>query len=188
MPSYEIAKDGSIIEPLKAQQSRPTGYPAQVPCTRQILAMIQSVGRGRRTVLEAVTHGLSTNTRRSQWGRRLSLSTIGLVVLWSLVELPVELAVTPERSAMVALLISKAMVVAVSVGALLRVRWAECAFLFICALSLLAIVPALSFEMTAYPLAFRCSLLECIFKALAFVTVVRQLGGDESRCRDDSAV
>ncbi len=60
-------------------------------------------------------------------------------------------------------------------------RWAERIFAFICVTSLLAVVPALPYEITVSPTVFFCSLVECIVKAVAFATFVCGLGGELNR-------
>ena len=97
------------------------------------------------------------------------------MVIWSLVEMPVELAAV-DGDAIAPLLFSKALLAGIGAGAAWGARWAERIFAFICITSLLAVVPALPSEMTVCPIVFFCSFVECIVKAVAFATFVCSLG------------
>jgi hypothetical protein len=158
---------------------------ARRPCIeRRILALRWQLGqpgaRARKTALERLTQGRGTVANRMRNGRRFGRGAVVLVVIWSLVEIPVELDVSRGGVEIAALLFSKAMVVIIGFGATLGTRCASRVFAFICGMSLLAVVPALFFEMKTSPVDFFYSFVECILKALAFVTFVCGAGGGGS--------
>jgi hypothetical protein len=115
---------------------------------------------------QEITH---TQKPRGDW---LRASALALVIVWSLVELPAESALAHGSSERLALWCSKLIVSFLALLAGLRVRWAENIFTFICALSVLVIVPALYTELSASQTAFLYSLIECIVKAMMLATLV----------------
>jgi hypothetical protein len=111
--------------------------------------------------------------------RRFAACSVLLVILWSLIETALELTQTSDGSPAVVVVLSTVAIVTMGSLALFQLRWAKQVFLFICALSILAIAPALCFELTARPAGFFYSLIECAVKAAAFVAIVleRDAGG-----------
>lgn len=92
--------------------------------------------------------------------------------MWSFMELPAESASAQGTGELVALWCAKLIGTLLALLAGLRVRWAENIFALICGLSVLAILPSLYTELSVSPIAFFCSLVECIVKAIAFVSLV----------------
>jgi hypothetical protein len=176
MQSYESPETGAIS---KAASSKRLEAPADLEQCQRIahhyLEMDRSEECARRPVLGPLTQGHRTSTGRVGGARRLALCGVSLVVIWSLAEMLVELAVL-DGDAIAPLLFSKALLAGIGVGAAWGARWAERIFAFICITSLLAVVPALPYEMTVSPVVFFCSFVECIVKAVAFATFVCSLG------------
>ncbi|MEM5329214.1 hypothetical protein VSR34_21840 [Paraburkholderia sp. JHI2823] len=102
------------------------------------------------------------------WTRRL----VTFSALWALVELPVaywNAADDVERAALAAsTLIWLAIVFRVLKGG----ATARGIFVFLCALSVLAVAPALPAEYANFPIAFWLSLVECVVKCGLFVVLV----------------
>lgn len=176
MQSYKSLETGAIS---KAASSMRRKAPANLEqCKRVVhhdLEMDRSEECARRQVLGVLTQGHSTSTGRVWGARRIALCGVSLVVIWSLAEMPVELAAV-DGDAIAPLLFSKALLAGIGVGAAWGARWAERIFAFICITSLLAVVPALPYEMTVSPIVFFCSFVECIVKAVALATFVCSLG------------
>lgn len=105
---------------------------------------------------------------------RFRLAALLLVVVWSLAEAPFEIASAATVSEKLVLLSSKAIVGLIALLAGTRIRWAEFVFVFICALSILAIVPGLADEMTISWSVFGWSFAECAIKAFALFAFARR--------------
>ena len=97
-----------------------------------------------------------------------------VVFAWSLVEAPLEIFLAQSVGEEAAILFSKGVLGFLTVCVVKQIRAAELSFMFICLLSILAIAPQLVTEIEIFPIAFWLSFVECIFKATAFLTLVRK--------------
>jgi hypothetical protein len=131
--------------------------------------------------MEAKTQGGNPLAERKRNGRRLALCAVLLVVFWSLLEIPLELAATTGAGAAAALLCSKGLIVVIGFGTILGARWAGRVFVFICVMSLLAVVPTLFLELRTSPVDFYFSFVECILKALALAALACCRSGEAHR-------
>ncbi|MFB9128684.1 hypothetical protein E2553_05470 [Paraburkholderia dipogonis] len=98
------------------------------------------------------------------------LKTLVLVVCgWSLIEAPLELGGTDIRAGLLALLVSKLVVVGTGLAAVAKARFARGIFAFLCGASVLAIAPALPMEFIhSFPIAIFSS-IECFSKAACVI-------------------
>jgi hypothetical protein len=96
--------------------------------------------------------------------------TLVLVVCgWSLIEAPLELGVSDAHAGLLALFLSKLVVVGIGLAAVVRVRFAREMFAFICGASVLAIAPALPMEFNqSFAIAIFSS-IECFSKAACVI-------------------
>lgn len=106
---------------------------------------------------------------------RLRTLALILVFAWSLVELPLEITLAQSSSERAVILWSKAFLGLIALLAGRQMRWAELAFMFTCAMSVLAITPMLATELTVFPTAFLLSLLECALKGAAVFVFARSV-------------
>jgi hypothetical protein len=98
------------------------------------------------------------------------LKTLVLVVCgWSLIEAPLELRVSEAHAAVLALLLSKLVVVSTGLAAVAKVRFARNTFVFLCGVSVLAITPALRMEFDQSLAIAMFSTVECLSKAACVV-------------------
>lgn len=104
--------------------------------------------------------------------------TLVLVVCgWSLIEAPLELGVSDAHAVLLALLLSKLVVVGTGLAAVAKARFARETFAFLCGASVLAIAPALPTEFNqSFAIAIFSS-VECFSKA----TCVMAFGVASSR-------
>lgn len=92
--------------------------------------------------------------------------TLVLVVCgWSLIEAPLELGVSDAHTVVLALLLSKLVVVGTGFAAVAKARFARETFAFICGASVLAIAPALPTEFNQSFAMAMFSTVECFSKA-----------------------
>ncbi|ADG19331.1 hypothetical protein [Paraburkholderia atlantica] len=117
------------------------------------------------TMMNAPVPGRIAVSLRTRWRGRL----IKLTALWALIELPVEYWGAQDIAERFALGISAALWLVLSLFALRGSGIARSAFAFLCALSVVAIVPALPAEYATYRLAFWFSLIESALKGVLFI-------------------
>jgi hypothetical protein len=103
-----------------------------------------------------------------RWTRRL----VQLSALWALVEFPVEYWGAQDGIERIALSVSTALWLFIIIFVLKGNSVARVVYVFLCALGVLAVAPALPAEYTMFPLAFYLSFVECVVKCLMFVTFV----------------
>jgi hypothetical protein len=96
---------------------------------------------------------------------RITKMTIFCVCGWSLIETPLEIGALNLNSWLLALAVSKFIVILIGTAAIARVRIARAIFAFICAASVLAIVPALPFVYARSVEIAAISTVECVLKA-----------------------
>ncbi|QGZ65302.1 hypothetical protein [Paraburkholderia acidisoli] len=126
---------------------------------------------------------LQTRGDRRTRRRRPRGATAWLVkasALWALIELPVEFWASQGVTERAALLFSSAVWVSLAWLVLRGNGVARGVFIFLCALGVLAVAPALPAEYSTFPLAFYLSLTECVLKALLFVAFVSRYIAMES--------
>lgn len=107
--------------------------------------------------------------------RRTRGATAWLVkasALWALVELPIEFWAAQSTTERAALLFSSALWVSLAWLVLRGNGVARGVLVFLCALGVLAVAPALQAEYSMFPLAFYLSSIECILKGMLFVAFV----------------
>jgi hypothetical protein len=121
--------------------------------------------RGRRA---AVASHASATGLTGAWTRRL----VKFSALWALVELPVAYWSAADDLERAALAVSTLIWLAIVFRVLKGGATARGAFVFLCALSVLAVAPALPAEYTNFRLAFWLSLVECVVKCGLFVAFV----------------
>ncbi|WP_322101443.1 hypothetical protein [Paraburkholderia sp. J41] len=118
---------------------------------------------------------LHTQDGRGARRKRPGAATAWLVkasALWALIELPVEFWAAQGTTERAALLFSSALWVSLAWLVLRGNGIARGVLVFLCALGVLAVAPALPAEYTMFPLAFYLSLIECTLKGLLFVAFV----------------
>jgi hypothetical protein len=94
------------------------------------------------------------------------LKTLVLVVCgWSLIEAPLELNVSDAYAGVLALVLSKLVLIGTGLAAVAKVRFAREVFAFICGASVLAIAPGLPTEFKQSFAIAMISAVECISKA-----------------------
>jgi hypothetical protein len=96
---------------------------------------------------------------------RITKMTIFCVCGWSLIETPLEIGALNLNSWLLALAVSKFIVILIGTAAIARVRVARAIFAFICGASMLAIVPALPFVYARSVEIAMISTAECVLKA-----------------------
>jgi hypothetical protein len=98
--------------------------------------------------------------------------TLVLVVCgWSLIEAPLELGVSDVHAGLVALLLSKLVVLGTGLAAVAKARFARETFAFLCGASVLAIAPALPMEFNhSFAIAIFSS-IECFSKAACVIAL-----------------
>ncbi|MEM5451148.1 hypothetical protein [Paraburkholderia guartelaensis] len=104
----------------------------------------------------------------SRAGRPFKRSVVA-VCCWILIETPLELSGSISSSALLAVLVSKALVCLTGFAAIARVRFTRHVFVFICAASVLAVVPALPLEYAHSAAIALVSTVECVAKAACVV-------------------
>lgn len=87
---------------------------------------------------------------------------------WSLIETPLEISVLNSSTWLLALVVSKFIVILTGAGAIARIRVARAIFAFICGASVLAIAPALPLVYTRSFEIEVISIVECVLKAACF--------------------
>jgi hypothetical protein len=108
-------------------------------------------------------------TGRSPWIRAALICTWATVLV-ALAEFPLEAAdpgITP--AALVALCVSKGLLIALCLSVTLGMRWGRRIFVALCVTSVIAIAPHLPNEWRHYPAAFVLSGIECVTKTAAAV-------------------
>ena len=96
---------------------------------------------------------------------RITKITIFGVCGWSLIETPLEIGVLNSNTWLLALAVSKFIVILTGAGAIARARAARAIFAFICGASVLAIAPALPVVYTRSVEISVISTVECVLKA-----------------------
>lgn len=104
------------------------------------------------------------NPARITLDRIIKLAIFG-VCGWSLIETPLEMGVSNSDTWLLALAVSKLIVISTGIGAITRVRGARAIFAFICAVSVLAIAPALPLVYIRSAEIALISTVECVLKA-----------------------
>ncbi|MFM0092974.1 hypothetical protein PQR46_39565 [Paraburkholderia sediminicola] len=88
---------------------------------------------------------------------------------WSLIEAPLELGVSNARAGLLALLLSKLVVVGTGLAAFANARFGRETFAFICGASILAVAPALPMEFNQSFAIAVFSTIECLSKAACVI-------------------
>lgn len=89
---------------------------------------------------------------------------------WSLLETPLEMGVFDSYARLIALLLSKALVVGTGIAAVAKIRVARVTFSLICSVSVLAVAPGLQMEFRqSFEIAIFSS-IECLSKAACVIT------------------
>ena len=97
---------------------------------------------------------------------RVFKTLVLVVCAWSLIEAPLELGVSDAHVGLLALLLSKLVVVGTGLAAVAKARFARKTFAFLCSASVLAIAPALPVEFKqSFAIAIFSS-VECFIKAM----------------------
>jgi len=113
-----------------------------------------------------------TSSARIGWRQRIWSVLAGwLVFCWALIELPVELWVSPTWREAVALLCAKILFFVVVLAMTRGARWAAAVFVGVCLMSVLAIVPTLPGEFPSFSVGFALSTGEVVIKLLALLIV-----------------
>ncbi|MFM0085045.1 hypothetical protein P0D72_40270 [Paraburkholderia sediminicola] len=107
------------------------------------------------------THADTVNALSERMFKTLILVVCG----WSLIEAPLELGVSDAYAELLALLLSKLVVVGTGLAAVAKARLARGTFAFICGASVLAIAPALPMEFNQSFSIAMFSTVECFSKA-----------------------
>ncbi|SOE75054.1 hypothetical protein SAMN05446635_5698 [Burkholderia sp. OK233] len=125
--------------------------------------------------LSSEPHLLQTDAHTVNALSERVLKTLVLAVCgWSLIEAPLELGVSDAYAGVLALLLSKLVVVGTGLAAVAKARFARETFAFICGASVLAIAPGLPMEFKQSFAIAMISTVECFTKAacvLAFGVV-----------------
>jgi hypothetical protein len=124
------------------------------------MTSIEYSDRGRRRT--ASTLPMTASIRRCSWS----------VAIWAIVELPWEIDSDTSPPQITALLVSACLLAAVVWRMLKGTVWARYAFVFICMSSVMATVPGLYSEYSAFPAGFVLSAVECVLKLTALTVVV----------------
>jgi hypothetical protein len=116
--------------------------------------------------LTAEPRWIQTGTDTVNARSKLVFKTIVLFVCgWSLIEAPLKLGVSDAPAGLLALLLSKLLVVGTGLAAVAKARFARETFTFICGASVLAIAPALLMEFNRSFAMAIFSTVECFGKA-----------------------
>ena len=102
---------------------------------------------------------------------RVLKALVLVVCAWSLIEAPLELDVSAPATGVLALLLSKLVVVGTGVAAIAKVRLARGTFAFICGASLLAVAPGLPMEFKQSFAIALFSTIECFSKAACVMAI-----------------
>jgi hypothetical protein len=102
---------------------------------------------------------------------RVLKTLILTVCAWSLIEAPLELDMSDPVTGVLALLVSKLVVVGTGLAAFAKVRFAYGMFAFICGASLLAVAPALPTEFKQSFAIALFSTIECFSKAACVMAI-----------------
>ncbi|MGG1948253.1 hypothetical protein AB1286_26170 [Trinickia sp. NRRL B-1857] len=124
--------------------------------------------RGRRPKTTAGASDARPTELTVAWTRRL----VKFSALWALVELPVEYWSAADDLERAALAASTLIWLAIVFRVLKGGTTARRIFVFLCALGVLAVAPALAAEYADFRLAFWLSLVECAVKCALFVVFV----------------
>ena len=100
---------------------------------------------------------------------RMFKTLILVVCGWSLIEAPLELGGSDAHTVVLALLLSKLVVVGTGFAAVGKARFARATFAFICGASVLAIAPALPMEFKQSFATAMFSTVECFSKAACVI-------------------
>lgn len=92
--------------------------------------------------------------------------SIGLVCLWSVLETPWEFGPADGVARVVALLLSKCVLLGAGAAAFFGLHYARPLFIFLCGSSVIAVASSLPFEFAISRELFALSLIECILKAV----------------------
>ncbi|MEX3943297.1 hypothetical protein AB4Y44_27860 [Paraburkholderia sp. BR10937] len=114
-------------------------------------------------------HGVAhTPVLAGRWTRCL----VKLSGAWALIELPVEYWGAQDGIERIALTLTAALWLAIISLVLRGSQLARGVFVFLCALGVLAVAPALPAEFASCRLAFCLSLIECAVKSMLFIAFV----------------
>jgi hypothetical protein len=97
--------------------------------------------------------------------RRLFNALVIAVCGWALVETPLELGGSPDFTALLAVAVSKVLIILIGTAAVVNLRFARQVFTFLCGASVFAIAPALPLEYARSVGIAIVSTVECIGKA-----------------------
>jgi len=101
-----------------------------------------------------------------------AIASICFVSLWSLLELPWEFKAGSSYEEMTALFLSKIILLGLAALSIKGGRMARCAFLSICLMSVLAVASEIPLEYVHSRSLALLSMVECLGKSLAFITIV----------------
>jgi hypothetical protein len=106
----------------------------------------------------------------SEWETgKWSAALVTLAMLWKIVELPVEYWLSTDGMERATVALSTAIWIAISALVLKGNATARGVLVFLCALGVLVVAPALPMEYETFRLAFWLSLVECVLKCIVFV-------------------
>jgi hypothetical protein len=142
----------------------------------QVVALQQSDDDATKPNASPSTVWRSEGRTRKAGDCRLRSKALLLVVIWSLAEVPFEIATAANSDEKLAVVCSKVIVSVIALLAERQVRWAEFIFMFICGSSILAIVPGLADEMKISWSVFGWSFGECAIKTFAMLAFARSSG------------
>jgi len=100
-----------------------------------------------------------------------AIASICFVSLWSLLELPWEFKAGSGYEEIVALLLSKIILLGLAACSIRGGRIARCAFLLICLMSVLAVASEIPLEYEHSRSLALLSMVECLGKSMAFITI-----------------
>jgi hypothetical protein len=117
---------------------------------------------------------------------RLLAALVFGVCGWSLIEAPLEIGVVTWDERLIALVLSKLLVIGAAVAAALNLRFARGFFSFLCGASVLAIAPGLPLEYSRSVAIALFSTVECLTKA-AWLIAVGLASLDKARSQSDAS-
>jgi hypothetical protein len=112
----------------------------------------------------------ASRAQKSPLAHRAMQIAIVLVCAWSIVETPWELSPADELARLIALMLSKCLLLGVGAAAFFGVRFARPFFAFLCAASVFALAASLPLEYAMARELFTLSLIECLCKLAVVVS------------------
>jgi hypothetical protein len=149
---------------------------------------VDAVASGYDDVLSSGLRRFQTDVGRVKLGSGRLFNMLVLAICgWSLLEVPLELGLSDSYTRLLALLVSKLVVLGTGFAAIARVRFTRGIFSFICGASVLAVTPGLPLEFNQCFVIAVVSSIECIGKA-ACVMVFCIASSRERQLREQSGL